>query len=117
MYSVLVVVYVPGDEEWVVELVEDVDDEVVVGDGLYRRPRELPVDQDPLLLDAERGDVAVGDRPREEPVRVVAGDEEGGRGEEEEESSGDDIACCHWFARERFLTSCGNGDQSARGSS
>lgn len=69
-----------------------------------------------LLLDAERGDVAVGDRPREEPVRVVAGDEEGGRGEEEEESSGDDIACCHWFARERFLTSCGNGDQSARGS-
>lgn len=54
MYSVLVVVYVPGDEEWVVELVEDVDDEVVVGDGLYRRPRELPVDQDPLHFRRKR---------------------------------------------------------------
>ena len=40
--------YVPGEEERLVELVEDVDDEVVVGDGLDLRPRELVVDQDPL---------------------------------------------------------------------
>ena len=39
---------VPGQEERLVELVEDVDDEVVVGDRLDLRPRELVVDQDPL---------------------------------------------------------------------
>ena len=30
------------------QVVEDVDDDVVVGDGVDLRPRELPVDQDPL---------------------------------------------------------------------
>lgn len=44
--------YVPGEEERLVELVEDVDDEVVVGDGLDLRPRELVVDQDPLQRNA-----------------------------------------------------------------
>lgn len=39
---------VPGEEEWLGEVVVDVDDEVVVGDGLDLRPRELVVDQDPL---------------------------------------------------------------------
>ena len=30
------------------QVVEDVDDDVVVGDGVDLRPRELHVDQDPL---------------------------------------------------------------------
>lgn len=46
--------YVPGEEERLVELVEDVDDEVVVGDGLDLRPRELVVDQDPLQRNANK---------------------------------------------------------------
>ena len=39
---------VPGEEEWLVEVVEDIDDEVVVGDGVNLRPRGLPIDQYPL---------------------------------------------------------------------
>lgn len=38
-----------------------------------------------LLLDAERVDVAVAHVPREEPVRVLAGDEDGEEREAEEE--------------------------------
>lgn len=39
---------VPGEEEWLVEVVVNIDDEVVVGDGVYLRPRELAIDQYPL---------------------------------------------------------------------
>jgi hypothetical protein len=46
---------VPGEEEGLVEVVDDVDDEVVVGDAVDARARELPVDQDAL-----RRMVAVG---------------------------------------------------------
>ena len=41
-----------------------------------------------LLPDAERVDVAVGHVPREEPVRVLAGDEDGEEEEGDEESDG-----------------------------
>lgn len=94
----------PGEEEGDGQVVEDIDDDVVVGDGVDLRARELAVDQYPLhshpraaigecrpnqtkveevknrgragveaylLLDAERVDVAEGDVPGVEPVRVV----------------------------------------------
>ena len=38
----------PGEEEGDRQVVEDVDDDVVVGDGVDLRPRELAVDQYPL---------------------------------------------------------------------
>jgi hypothetical protein len=38
----------PCDEEGLVELVDDIDDEVVVGDAVDARARKLPVDQDAL---------------------------------------------------------------------
>lgn len=36
------------------QVVEDVDDDVVVGDGVDLRPRELHVDQDPHSTDRRR---------------------------------------------------------------
>jgi hypothetical protein len=38
----------PREEEGGGQVVEDVDDDVVVGDGVDLRPRELAVDQNPL---------------------------------------------------------------------
>jgi hypothetical protein len=67
-----------------------------------------------LLLDAQRVDVAVGHRPREEPVRVVAGHEQRQRQRQrqrqaedgEQDSSGaTGIAACHCFSSEGTLAS------------
>lgn len=45
---VLISDYLPGEEERLIQAVEDVDDDVVVGYRVYIRPRELPIDQDTL---------------------------------------------------------------------
>lgn len=60
-----------------------------------------------LLLDAQWVDVAVGHRPREEPVRVVAGHEQRHQHQaedEEQDTSGGTtgIAACHCFSSESF---------------
>lgn len=48
MLFVLISDYLPGEEERLIQAVEDVDDDVVVGNRVYIRPRELPIDQDTL---------------------------------------------------------------------
>ncbi|RWW81266.1 hypothetical protein BHE74_00010366 [Ensete ventricosum] len=64
----------PGQEEGLVEMVEDVYDDVVVGGGVDVGTGELAVDEDDLLRDAERRGGAVRDAPREEEVRVLCPD-------------------------------------------
>lgn len=83
----------PWKEEWLVEVVVDADDQVVVGDAVDGGPRELPVYQNPLqhnthilqekskkkkkererdlLFDAEGVNVAVGDFPGVVAVGIV----------------------------------------------
>lgn len=71
---------VPCQEERLVEVVDDVDDEVVIGDAVETGAGELAVDEDSLLWYAEWGDGAVGDGPGEVEVGVVgAGDGEEGQ--------------------------------------
>lgn len=62
---------IPGYEYRFVNVVDDADDDVVVGDTVEARPRELCIDENPLLLDAERGDGSIGHCPGEVPVRVI----------------------------------------------
>ena len=63
---------VPGEEERLVEVVEHVDDNVVVGGAVDLRPRELTVNEDALLGDTQWRNGAVGDIPLEEQVRVLS---------------------------------------------
>ncbi|GER50709.1 alpha-ketoglutarate-dependent dioxygenase alkB homolog 6 [Striga asiatica] len=72
----------PCEEEGLVEMVEHVHDDVVVGGAVDLRARELAVDEDALLGDAERGDGAVGHFPFVEKVRVLGGDA-GGQADED----------------------------------
>ncbi|WVZ98980.1 hypothetical protein U9M48_044347 [Paspalum notatum var. saurae] len=63
---------VPGEEQRLVQLVEDVDDDVVVGGAVDPRPGELAVDEDHLLGHAaQQGLGAVRHLPLEEQVRVL----------------------------------------------
>ncbi|KAG6605820.1 hypothetical protein SDJN03_03137, partial [Cucurbita argyrosperma subsp. sororia] len=64
----------PMNEEGLVQVVEDVDNDVVVGGGVDVRAGELAVDEYALLGDAKRRDGAVGDLPSEEEVRIFGAD-------------------------------------------
>ncbi|KAK3003345.1 hypothetical protein RJ639_019862 [Escallonia herrerae] len=76
---------VPGEEERLVEVVEDVDDDVVVAGAVDVGTRELAVDEDGLLRDAQRGDGAVGDVPLKEEVRVLGTNHHGCGGEAQQQ--------------------------------
>ncbi|CAH9073070.1 unnamed protein product [Cuscuta epithymum] len=62
----------PREEQRLVEVVEDVDDDVVVGGAVDPGARELAVDEDPLLGDAHGGDCAVPHLPRVHQVWVLS---------------------------------------------
>jgi hypothetical protein len=61
----------PGEKERMVELVEDVDDDVVVGGAVDPGAGELAVDEDDLLGHAQQGLGPVRHLPLEEQVRVL----------------------------------------------
>ena len=60
----------PSQEERLVEAVEDVDDDVVVGGGVDVRAREFAIDENALLRDAKRRNGAIGDFPCEVEIRI-----------------------------------------------
>uniref|UniRef100_A0A804QQV0 Uncharacterized protein n=1 Tax=Zea mays TaxID=4577 RepID=A0A804QQV0_MAIZE len=61
----------PGEKERMVELVEDVDDDVVVGGAVDPGARELAVDEDDLLGHSQQGPGPVRHLPLEEQVGVL----------------------------------------------
>jgi hypothetical protein len=44
---------IPREEQWLVKIVEDVDDNVVVGGAVDGWPREHAIDENDLLRDAQ----------------------------------------------------------------
>ena len=65
---------VPMKKEGLVQVVEDVNDNVIVGGGVDIRSGELAIDENGLLGNAQGRDGAVGDVPNEEEIRVFTPD-------------------------------------------
>jgi len=78
----------PGEEERVVELVEDVDDDVVVGGAVDPGSGELAVDEDDLLGHAQQGLGPVRHLPLEEQVRVLGPRHQGQRRQHQQQDAG-----------------------------
>jgi len=61
---------IPGEEDWLVKEVKDIDDNVIVAGAVYFRAWELAVDEDPLLFHTQWCDGAVGDVPCVVHIRI-----------------------------------------------
>ena len=64
----------PMKKEGLVQVVEDVNDNVIVGCGVDIRPGELAIDENAFLGDPQGRDGAIGDVPCEEEIRVFTTD-------------------------------------------
>lgn len=58
--------YVPCQKEWLVEVIEHVDDNVVVCGGIDVGSRKCTIDENDLLWDSQWRDGSIGDIPCEE---------------------------------------------------
>lgn len=63
--------YIPWEEEGLIQVVEDIDDKVIVGGGVDVGPRKLAVDENDLLWETQRPQGAVCYLPCEEQVRIL----------------------------------------------
>ena len=62
-------------EQWLVEFVEHVDNDIVVARAVYIRTWELTVNEDNLFGGAQGGEGSVGDIPCEEQIRILSSSE------------------------------------------
>lgn len=64
----------PCQQEWLIQVVDDIDDDVVVGSGVDVRSEKFTIDKNALLRDSKWSNGAVRDVPCEEEVRVLTPD-------------------------------------------
>ena len=88
------ITHVPMEQERLVEHIEDIDEDVVVGGAVDGRPRELAVDEDHLLRRPQDVLGPVRHLPLEEVVGVLRA-RPGGERHQHEQRGGAGAAHCH----------------------
>lgn len=63
---------IPGKEKWLVKIVKDIDNNVVVGSAVDLRTWELAIDEDALLGNTQWGNGTVGDIPFKEMIGILS---------------------------------------------
>jgi len=63
---------IPGKEEWLVKIVKDIDNNVVVGSAVDLRTWELAIDEDALLGNTQWGNGTIGDIPFKEMIGILS---------------------------------------------